>query len=841
MLLQSVPNDNSLLLGEGEQYASEDSIYTSVAFLQETLSGMGLGEDLNLLSAEPADVASTCNALYALLLQHHKDTQYKEQLRQEMSRARLELKAMDKERSKLEGILNIKDREIKTLASKALAGEDGRKKDSRRAKRESEDMQKRLLGSERRLVQMQHEIKRKEKEYERLQERLSHYLADKKRNETAALDMAGQLVQAATGGGAAGTTTSKAALRSDEGLKAVVTAYESKQAELAKENKDLKAALASLQAEYKSALNSTMARRETDMTAVPVVEDSFLKLVPNMSADELRTELAAKLKVLQRRLANLTWRGPSDAKDYRTLAEQRMSSDLTIATSVIRDQEQLITTVLSALRGAQVAQDAQHQTDVKALTQRYQEQLAAAEAELSKIQTEAGESLQALQALEELKKTHEELAAEHEALLMRAQSAERTVQETEAKQATIVKGASRAGDVKTAQAVAAAKAAAEGEMARIAAEQTELERSLKRAQSSLRAETTALRERLVAEKAAAARAIAERDELAMGLESKIMRAERVGAARTKVEMQNLLVEKEAAMLDLQVALANAERRTEDIKAELEQEKAEIEKELGAKVETALEALAAAERRTDTMRVELEEDAAAKLAMAHEERKSALLSAEALQAQALAALEAKNAAVLQAALEERRKLEQQMEEAERRYEEELSALEAELAATEEQLENAVAAATEREERAASAATDREASLRMDLQQAHLEEVAMLRSTIANERESLMAQAERDFDRERKTLAEREAQLEAQLDAERNALKGQEEILRAEALKAAEAIEAGRRYEEMTQHYKELMLEYAPGLGAGLFIEKGVDKRAAEVVGGKPNIATKGLRG
>ena len=39
------------------------------------------------------------------------------------------------------------------------------------AKREAEELGKRLVGVERRVVQMQHEIRRKEKEYERLQER----------------------------------------------------------------------------------------------------------------------------------------------------------------------------------------------------------------------------------------------------------------------------------------------------------------------------------------------------------------------------------------------------------------------------------------------------------------------------------------------------------------------------------------------------------------------------------------------------------------------------------------------------------------------------------------------
>lgn len=74
---------------------------------------------------------------------------------------------------------------------------------------------------------------------------LSHYLSDKRKNDRAVLEMAGKLTQQLAAGG--GGARAAAAARSDEGLKAVVAAYEAKQAELGKENRDLKAALASLQ------------------------------------------------------------------------------------------------------------------------------------------------------------------------------------------------------------------------------------------------------------------------------------------------------------------------------------------------------------------------------------------------------------------------------------------------------------------------------------------------------------------------------------------------------------------------------------------------------------------
>ena len=51
------------------------------------------------------------------------------------------------------------------------AAEEARKQEVAGVRRECEDLQKRLAAQERRVVQLQHEVKRKEKEYERLQER----------------------------------------------------------------------------------------------------------------------------------------------------------------------------------------------------------------------------------------------------------------------------------------------------------------------------------------------------------------------------------------------------------------------------------------------------------------------------------------------------------------------------------------------------------------------------------------------------------------------------------------------------------------------------------------------
>ncbi|KAG7673019.1 hypothetical protein Ndes2437B_g01126 [Nannochloris sp. 'desiccata'] len=774
-------NPEAMLLPEVGD-ASEASIHTSVAFLQDTLTGMGLSDELNLMSSEPADVATTCNALYALLLQHQKDAQYKEQLRQEMSRARSEIKLMDKERSKLESMLDNKEREIGALSNRARAGDDARKEEVSKARRDADDLQKRLFGSERRLVQMQHEIKRKEKEYERLQERLSHYLADKKRNESAALDMAGKLATgAATGAGAA---LSKSSVRSDEGLKAIVAAYEGKQSELARENKDLRAALSSLQGEYKEALNASMARRQADVAAGPVVEESFLRQVPMMNADELRAELAVKLKVLQRRLGNLSWRGPAEGKDYGSVAEQRLANDLSIAKSVIQDQEQLIACVLGALRSAQVAQEAKYQSEIKALVQRYQGQLASAEAALAQAEGEAAQGEKAARALEETRRAYEELLEQRDDASRRVKEYEDALHSADAKYSRALKDATNKAESGVAAALAAARAEVEGEMTRMASESTELQLNLKREQASLRAETGALRERLVAEKAASSKAAAERDEAIATLQIHIQEAERRGAARIKVEMQSVIATKEAELAALAMKIKDSE-----------------------------ETIAAAEQRTEQVRVQMEEEAAAKVRAAQQEHSAAIRAVEAAQATALAAAEMRLAEAIRESSRDRSAMSRDLDSIRRDSEREISALNEELIS------------------AAAAASQREAALKITLGQQHEEEIALLRKGMGQDRATLLAKAESDFIEEREILSERAAQLQAQLDAERCALKGREDQLRNEARKVAEAAESARKYDEMTKHYKDLMGRYAPGMGAGIFLERAVGRRAEEMAASK----------
>ena len=62
-------------------YANEKTLQSSVAFLRNTLAGLGFCTELNLLGAEPSDVVATCNTIYGLLLQHQKDSRFREAIK----------------------------------------------------------------------------------------------------------------------------------------------------------------------------------------------------------------------------------------------------------------------------------------------------------------------------------------------------------------------------------------------------------------------------------------------------------------------------------------------------------------------------------------------------------------------------------------------------------------------------------------------------------------------------------------------------------------------------------------------------------------------------------------
>lgn len=139
--------------------------------------------------------------------------------------------------------------------------------------RDRDSLQKECNNLSQRQIQFQHEIRRKELQYEWLQEKLRRYLAERKKESETSMEIVGRLRkqrrQSERGriasklddlmpGRNSVSSQSNRMPKLDESMvKMIVTAYEEKQQELIAENKDLQNALNSVRKEYAQMMNTT--------------------------------------------------------------------------------------------------------------------------------------------------------------------------------------------------------------------------------------------------------------------------------------------------------------------------------------------------------------------------------------------------------------------------------------------------------------------------------------------------------------------------------------------------------------------------------------------------------
>jgi hypothetical protein len=726
-----------------------ETLETSLEYLEETVAAMGLCRKLRLSSNDPRDVVATANVIYGLLLQHEQDATYKDGLKTEMQRARADVVAAERDRARYEQRLDAKDREIGAVRNMVKAGENARKEELGKARREIEDLQKRLMSSDRRFVQMQHEIKRKEKEFERLQERLSNYLAERRQKEKAVLDMvSGQMTFDSSNAGHRANLPSSINVKSDEGMKAVIAAYEGKQADLARENRDLKSALASLQAEYKEVLNAATARREADLASGPVFDESFLAAVPNMDADQLRTQLTTKLKALQRRLGNVGLRQSKEEREYGSVVEQMLASDLAIAGSVIRDQEVLITQVMSQLKSAQMKQVLKYQEDAKLLAQRFREREAAAMEEISKRrELEIEEMNRSLEMVKmEAESSISKATEAKELLRVRAENAEESLRKAESLLSMASKHSAKTVEEKITAAVADVEKQAAAAVAKRSEAFEAKESELAEKIENLGLELRALRERLREEKDLAMKATAERDAVMENLQSAIQDAELRGEERVGKEFEALLAHKDAEIQNWKDEVDKAKQSINELKAATSKMLEEMLLNYQEKI-TSLNDEFEREKNEELAARDKEIDALA-LALEDAHKKIGIVFADVADAKEMA--------------------------------------------------------LQREQ---------------ELRNTHQRELTMARDTFVVEKASLLSKLEAHHASERADLEGRIKELEAR----------QEELVLELKEKTAAAEQASAYYESITSHYKDLMQRFAPGLGAGSFLESGVARKALEAVG------------
>ncbi|EIE18816.1 hypothetical protein COCSUDRAFT_44983 [Coccomyxa subellipsoidea C-169] len=360
---------SEMAASSASMWDSPDHVQTTINHLSSTLAAFGLPSDLSLQSDRTGlDAAQACKVLHALIKQRQRDVERGRDAAERMARLAHDLKVSNHQRDKLAQKFTAKERELGALENRMRLKETGQKTELAKLRAEHAEQAKAIVAMQRRAVQAQHEIRRKEHDYDRLQQRLRDMLTEKarsmhihcpslerqsKREAKAALEAAGKLWEDMHG------PQARLRRKDDEVYQRVVAAYEGKQAEVQREAAGLRAALEHLQKEHRALVNQQVRQVHQMAAARSLVEEEFLGSLAGLPAPQLRERLVAKFGALQEQAAALATLDVPEEEELTTVAEHRLGRAFRSGRTLVRDQQALASAALAALtRAAEEARTA---------------------------------------------------------------------------------------------------------------------------------------------------------------------------------------------------------------------------------------------------------------------------------------------------------------------------------------------------------------------------------------------------------------------------------------------------------------------------------------------------
>lgn len=682
-------------------------ISQSIEFIQSALQRIGISKKIDLESADSSSVRDVCDTIYTLLLHIEQSEEYKGNLQREVQESRHLINLERKQTQRLKDELDLKEKQLRNSENKANMKDETIKEELSRYKALTADLRKRVRGGESKLNHMAHALDKKEKEYNRLQDRMSAYLADKKEKNQKVTEIAGKLGRVPSGA----RTLSPRQVRQDDGLQGIITCYENKQIEYVKQIKELKSSLASMEALYAEAMNNLEKRQVAAVDSSTTIDSDFINAIPQMSAAQLSSEVSSRIKALQRRIHSLDWHAQrmESTSGPLSVREQQLVSDLDAARSVLHDQEFLLKNVLTSMRTSIIHEKENMEARLRDKAKMFEGTLESSQRKFVQdreiLEKETDTQLACLrqeyeQKISEQSNTIKDLEAKVERL-------ESHIEVLHNKHKEILDGEIQKAKDQFEAEVEQIRSGAEATMASMAAESSKVQLDYKRTHSTLRAEANALRERLIVEK-----------ELREDLERKsLMEAEVVSEEATKALKEEF----------------------ESFKLEKNEEISRLEASYTTKIDTLLK-----------------------------EKQDSEANAEAIQM--------------------------------------------DLVMTKEKLQDA------REE------LERHSKHAKELEEKIIELKKSTSEDTQREIANTLQKAEKQHLVERQELMDKLEEAEERVRAAQADVFEKEEIVKKVQLKEAEAKLAISRYGELTDHYKGLMSKYAPGLGAGAFLEQAIQRKA-----------------
>uniref|UniRef100_A0A0E0ASS4 Uncharacterized protein n=1 Tax=Oryza glumipatula TaxID=40148 RepID=A0A0E0ASS4_9ORYZ len=329
--------------GAAAAFADAGNLEHCARYLNQTLVTFGFPASLDLFATDPVSIARTCNCIYALLQQRQRDIEFRESTNDLRQRLEAKIERMDAQ-------LAAKDRELATLTRTEAKNTATLKAQIDKLQQERDEFQKMVIGNQQVRTQQIHEMKKKEKEYIKLQEKLNQVLMEKKKESSRSGMEIMNLLQKE--GRQRGTWSGKK--NDNDYYKMIVDAYEVKKQELMQENADLRALLRSMQMDMREFLNAPNGvpqpaavgngRQEAGSPQSPLGGKTDVFDLPfHMARDQIEESLRTKMASIKARMTQLqdAQKG-AEVTSEATERELELEAQLVEARSIIQEQASLM-------------------------------------------------------------------------------------------------------------------------------------------------------------------------------------------------------------------------------------------------------------------------------------------------------------------------------------------------------------------------------------------------------------------------------------------------------------------------------------------------------------------
>lgn len=318
-------------------------------YLNQTLVTYGFPASLDLFANDPVSIARTCNCMYSLLQQRQRDVEFRDSANEQRQRLLSDISRLEAKVERLEAQIQAKDREIATITRTEAKATAAFKAQIEKLQQERDEFQRMVIGNQQVRTQQIHEMKKKEKEYIKLQERLNQVLMEKKKESRSGMEIMNLLQKE---GRQRGTWNGKKA--DNDFYKKIVDAYEAKNQELMAENTDLRALLRSMQADMRDFINAPNGlskqslaaneRVETDPSQSPLGGKTDVFDLPfHMARDQIEESLRNKMASIKERMGQLQdAQKDAEVTSEATERELELEAQLVEARSIIQEQASIM-------------------------------------------------------------------------------------------------------------------------------------------------------------------------------------------------------------------------------------------------------------------------------------------------------------------------------------------------------------------------------------------------------------------------------------------------------------------------------------------------------------------